>query len=370
MATKKTNQIGHTIYADNIVLTKPAKSSRAVTTLDVNTNLIIIDKDGLMKEVERLSSDKYLSVSEKQGLLREYEAINSRHLNVVVEALEIGMGDSPIYTDYLASHSDLVNMLDLILADMSKGSDITAITNFNTLFSDYYTKIQVLNDKFFTFNTGYIDGIDKRTKLSATILSSKGDSIGDDPTTLSVVIMNDNVNVTTSFLPESYRWERMTNDINGDVVWNQENSLTGYSINVSVDDLVGGVASFLCIFNHQVSELVTYRKTAAITINKLLEGPAGEDAYQTQIISHNGTTFRMSQPFETVLEVRVWQGGEDITSLFGETDFRWRRTSSDSHGDDVWNSAHYSVGGKMLTITKDDVAGKTNFFCDLLTKRS
>ena len=99
-------------------------------------------------------------------------------------------------------------------------------------------------------------------------------------------------------------------------------------------------------------------------------GSPGEDAYQIQVISNQGTIFRMGQGFSTTLEVKVWQGGEEITDLFSDEDFRWYRTSNDTYQDSVWNSAHYSTGGKVITITQDDVVGRSNFFCDLLTKRS
>ena len=99
-------------------------------------------------------------------------------------------------------------------------------------------------------------------------------------------------------------------------------------------------------------------------------GPPGEDALQVHIISDRGTTFRMGQGFCTTLEARVFQGGLDVTGAYLDSDFRWYRTSGDTRGDELWNSAHYSTGGRALVITHDDVAGRSNFFCDLLVKRS
>lgn len=100
------------------------------------------------------------------------------------------------------------------------------------------------------------------------------------------------------------------------------------------------------------------------------KGDKGEDAYQVQVVSNQGTVFRMGQGFSTILEAKVFHGGEEITHLFSDPDFRWSRTSTDACGDAIWNAAHYSTGGKVLTITQEDVAGRSNFFCDLLTKRS
>ncbi len=97
-------------------------------------------------------------------------------------------------------------------------------------------------------------------------------------------------------------------------------------------------------------------------------GPSGEDAYLVQVISEGGTTFRTTEAFATTMRARVFKGGIEVTGSFTDADFRWHRTSSDAHSDEIWNSEHYSVGGKTLSITEDDVAGRTNFFCTLLRR--
>jgi len=99
-------------------------------------------------------------------------------------------------------------------------------------------------------------------------------------------------------------------------------------------------------------------------------GPPGEDAYQVHVISDQGTVFRMGSMFFATLQARVWRGGVEITEAFTDSDFRWMRTSGDAHGDEVWNSHHYATGGRTLTISQDDVAGRSVFNCDLLRERS
>ena len=145
-----------------------------------------------------------------------------------------------------------------------------------------------------------------------------------------------------------------------DSLW-RDGMVSGKTLSVSVDDLVYRSASFLCRFYYQYSETMYYSKTGFIALSEEVPGPAGEDAYQTQVISNQGTTFRMGQVFSTTLEVKVWQGGEEITDLFSDEDFRWRRSSNDFYQDSVWNSAHYSTGGKVITITQEDVVGRSNF---------
>jgi len=96
------------------------------------------------------------------------------------------------------------------------------------------------------------------------------------------------------------------------------------------------------------------------------KGPAGEDALILQVISSFGTVFRMSEPFETTLRVQVLKGGNDITDSFLDSDFRWYRTSSDSHSDALWNNQQQSKGTKELVITQNDVTEKSTFFCELI----
>lgn len=100
-------------------------------------------------------------------------------------------------------------------------------------------------------------------------------------------------------------------------------------------------------------------------------GEDGEDAYRVEIISNNGSVFRMGQDFTTILEARVIQGSEDISNNFINQDFRWTRTSGieNEQEDAIWNSANYSIGGRFLTITKEDVIGRSVFNCELLHKR-
>ncbi len=98
------------------------------------------------------------------------------------------------------------------------------------------------------------------------------------------------------------------------------------------------------------------------------QGPPGEDAYHVQVISEGGTVFRTTETFTTTMRARVFKGGTEVTDHFTDADFRWSRTSGDAHADAIWNSEHYSVGGKTLSVTQDDVAGRTNFFCTLLRR--
>jgi hypothetical protein len=114
------------------------------------------------------------------------------------------------------------------------------------------------------------------------------------------------------------------------------------------------------------AHLETLAKGSAEIVGEV--GPPGEDAYQVQIISDGGITFRMDRSFTTTLHARVFKGGAEVTDSFTDADFRWSRSSGDTHADDMWNSAHYSTGSKSLTITQQDALGRSNFFCTLLRR--
>ena len=79
----------------------------------------------------------------------------------------------------------------------------------------------------------------------------------------------------------------------------------------------------------------------------LYEGPQGEPAVQLQILSTNGDIFRPALT-DTTLEAHIFQSGQDITDQYLPSRFRWSRTSGDTQSDAVWNSAHYSTGGRVF----------------------
>lgn len=116
-------------------------------------------------------------------------------------------------------------------------------------------------------------------------------------------------------------------------------------------------------------ELLTLRYTAAAsdgteyaathTVLKLYDGEA---SYTVYIESKNGTVFRNGL-VSTILAARVYHGGEEITSRIPDGNFRWRRSSGDSAGDAVWNSAPRY--GRELEISGEDVWRRAVFDCEV-----
>lgn len=95
-----------------------------------------------------------------------------------------------------------------------------------------------------------------------------------------------------------------------------------------------------------------------ITLTKLYDG---EDALTVQILSDSGDNF-INGSVATILSATVWKGSRNITDTIPASLFSWQRTSADSVGDAVWNSAHEGIGA-VLTLTDTDVTRKAVFEC-------
>lgn len=82
------------------------------------------------------------------------------------------------------------------------------------------------------------------------------------------------------------------------------------------------------------------------------------------IESTQGTIFRVGGGTTTQLRAHLFKNGAEITSSVSASLFRWRRVSSNTAADTVWN-ADYLSGYKAIDINVDDVAARATFFCDV-----
>lgn len=367
------NNAGRSLIVDEVIEIKGTKRD-TVTAFKQQLDAQLLKRDtvAIRQQVAQIGSDDHVSVSEKVVLAREYGNIGSTHGLIVSKGEELGITGQPGFQEYLAAYQALSAFLDALLVDMTVGSDIVSHQQLSVLFDELYRTASVLEEQFFRYTTGMLGGLDYRVKFEVVVNSSLGITVPTDntPTVLSVMLLREGEDVTDEYDASAFVWERVSEDRLADSTWRDGLDLSGKTLWVSLPDLVNGFSSFLCRFRYQYSDSMYYSKSGFITLSKEIPGPKGEDAYSVEVISQNGTVFRMGQPFTTTFEVRVKQGGEDITDLFTDADFRWRRTSSDQYSDAIWNSAHFSTGGKTLTITQSDTAGDSSFFCDLLTKRS
>lgn len=97
-----------------------------------------------------------------------------------------------------------------------------------------------------------------------------------------------------------------------------------------------------------------------ITITKVFDG---EDAYQVQVVSSNGSSF-INSDIATMLRVKVFKGMRDITDTLLDNAFYWFRVSDNPEGDAVWNQLHEGVG-RTVVISNEDVYRKAVFECEV-----
>lgn len=83
--------------------------------------------------------------------------------------------------------------------------------------------------------------------------------------------------------------------------------------------------------------------------------------YRLEIIS---TSDLLSEDIKnTTLTVRVWHGSENVTDKLAASRFEWKRVSSDSTADTLWNANH--KGLKSITLTTTEVLYSATYTCEL-----
>ena len=70
----------------------------------------------------------------------------------------------------------------------------------------------------------------------------------------------------------------------------------------------------------------------------------------------------------TTLTARVWHGSRNVTESIPASRFRWKRKSSDSTADAIWNTAH--TGMKSISLTTRDVQYSATYDCELLKEET
>lgn len=87
-------------------------------------------------------------------------------------------------------------------------------------------------------------------------------------------------------------------------------------------------------------------------------------SYTINIISSNGAVFRNTN-INTTLSCQVLRNSEDITDTLEETRFKWKRTTGNNTGDEIWNTSEKALNHKSVAITEADCLGRTVFNCEV-----
>jgi len=110
---------------------------------------------------------------------------------------------------------------------------------------------------------------------------------------------------------------------------------------------------------------VSYRPSAEGTCIAGAKGDTGEAALSIQIYSSNGDTFR-NGTVNTTLTCKVFSGSKDITDTISNHNFNWKRISIfGAILDNRWNTSNLAMGKKAITLTPENVSGRTVFSCEV-----
>lgn len=109
---------------------------------------------------------------------------------------------------------------------------------------------------------------------------------------------------------------------------------------------------------------ISSNKSVNILVSKAVEQAIDEAeeliGYRLEIISTSDIL--SSDITTTTLTARVWHGNQNVTDDFPASRFNWKRVSSDSMGDTVWNNSHR--GMKSITLTTLDVYYSATYQCE------
>lgn len=86
--------------------------------------------------------------------------------------------------------------------------------------------------------------------------------------------------------------------------------------------------------------------------------------YKVEIVSNSSTIISTSEDKAT-LTCKVYSWDSDITDTLDASLFNWKRVSSDSDLDNIWNAMPEHQGTKSITIDADDVYYNSSFTCEV-----
>jgi hypothetical protein len=99
-----------------------------------------------------------------------------------------------------------------------------------------------------------------------------------------------------------------------------------------------------------------------ITLGDIIEN-AEQSAVTVQILTDKGNVL-LNGEGQRVMTAHVYFRNEDVTDRIYEGRFSWKRTSSDTTGDKIWNRLHEGIGNQC-TVTDEDVDRNAVFLCEV-----
>lgn len=144
----------------------------------------------------------------------------------------------------------------------------------------------------------------------------------------------------------------MTNEKIDMVVSSESNSTTL----VLTDKMLEAITGHVNIIADEID--LSANKSIKLSVKETVVEQIG---YRMEIVSTSDIL--SSAITQTTLTAKVYQGKDDITDQIPASRFKWKRVSSDSTGDMVWNNNH--AGKKSITLTTLDVYYSATYQCEL-----
>ena len=86
--------------------------------------------------------------------------------------------------------------------------------------------------------------------------------------------------------------------------------------------------------------------------------------YKVEIVSNSSTIISTSED-KAILICKVYSWDSDITDTLDASLFNWKRVSTSTELDDIWNAMPEHQGTKSITIDADDVYYNSSFTCEV-----
>ena len=86
--------------------------------------------------------------------------------------------------------------------------------------------------------------------------------------------------------------------------------------------------------------------------------------YSVEITTTDSTTISTASD-QATLTCKVYSWDSDITNTLDASLFMWKRVSSDTNSDTIWNAMPEHQGVKSITIDADDVINNSSFACEV-----
>lgn len=154
----------------------------------------------------------------------------------------------------------------------------------------------------------------------------------------------------------------------GTIVRIHDNVFSGLDVNVLLvakelsdkSDVISYSAVGISVFdlNRELYHRTTDRPRVS---NKGKDGAS----FTVTIESSDGSVYRPSGNLNITLTCKVYRNTTEITDTLDDWRFHWFRKSTDTSGDESWNTSSKAIGHKSVQITNEDVYGRSVFSCEV-----